>query len=59
MHQGLEHYQDRRGKWRWRLVSENNRIVAASTQGYVNHTDCVDNARLVMELLFKYLDHEQ
>ncbi len=38
-------YQDDNGKWRWRRTSPNGRIVGASSQGYVNRSDCEENAR--------------
>lgn len=39
-------YEDRRGKWRWRVTAENGEIVGASTQGYSLKKDCIGNARL-------------
>lgn len=30
----FEIYQDKKGKWRWRLIAKNGRIVADSGQGY-------------------------
>lgn len=40
-----ETYKDASNEWRWRRTSTNGRIVGASTQGYVNKSDCVENAR--------------
>jgi len=40
-----EFYQDSQRLWRWRRVASNGRIVGASSQGYVNRQDCVENAR--------------
>jgi uncharacterized protein YegP (UPF0339 family) len=40
-----ECYKDREGKYRWRAIARNGRIVAASHQGYVNKADCLKNAR--------------
>jgi len=41
---GSEHdaelYRDRRGEWRWRLRRDGKRIVAVSSEGYVNRGDC-------------------
>ncbi len=31
--------------WRWRRTASNGRIVGASTQGYNNKADCIDNAK--------------
>ncbi len=40
-----EFYQDASKEWRWRRTASNGKIVGASTQGYVNKSDCIDNAR--------------
>jgi uncharacterized protein YegP (UPF0339 family) len=43
-------YQDRANKWRWRLVHDNKKIIAASCQGYVTKQSCLDNfSRVVMK----------
>jgi uncharacterized protein YegP (UPF0339 family) len=39
-----EFYKDSSEEWRWRRTASNGRIVGASTQGYKNKRDCVDNA---------------
>lgn len=38
-------YKDAEKKWRWRRTAANGVIVGASSQGYVNKSDCIDNAR--------------
>jgi uncharacterized protein YegP (UPF0339 family) len=38
-------YKDTSSKWRWTRKSSNGRIVGSSSQGYVNKSDCVENAR--------------
>lgn len=40
-----EFYHDNAGKWRWRRLAANGDIVGASTQGYVNRADCLENAK--------------
>ena len=40
-------YKDAAGKWRWRAIAKNGRIVAGSTQGYFNKQDCINNARML------------
>jgi uncharacterized protein YegP (UPF0339 family) len=40
-----EFYKDASESWRWRRTASNGNIVGASTQGYSNKSDCVDNAR--------------
>lgn len=37
-------YIDKGGKYRWRRWSANNKIVAASHQGYAYNRDCLSNA---------------
>lgn len=40
-----EFYKDSRELWRWRRTAANGRIVGASTEGYINRVDCVENAQ--------------
>ena len=40
-----EFYKDTTGKWRWRRIAPNGKVVGASTEGYVNKSDCESNAR--------------
>jgi len=41
-----EIYKGKDNKWWWRATAENGEIVAASSQGYVNKSDCVANAKM-------------
>lgn len=35
-------YVDKRGEWRWRIISQaNHNKIAMSTEGYHNKIDCV------------------
>lgn len=45
MNDTFEIYRDAQGNWRWRRVAGNGRIVGASSESYINRTDCVANAR--------------
>lgn len=45
MNDKWEFYKDAKGEWRWRRISPNGNIIGASSQGYVNKSDCVDNAK--------------
>lgn len=38
-------YQDEAGEWRWRWRAANGRTIDASTQGYVDKADAVENYR--------------
>ena len=38
-----EFYQDGLNEWRWRRIAPNGRIVGASSQGYKNKQDCIEN----------------
>lgn len=40
-----EFYQDRKGKWRWKRIAPNGRIVGASTEGYSSRANCIANAK--------------
>jgi hypothetical protein len=42
-------YQDKKGHWRWRLVAANKLIVADSSEGYVNKTDCQEMLQKIIE----------
>lgn len=39
-----EFYQGNREKWRWRRTAPNGRIVGASSQGYADKSECIENA---------------
>ncbi len=40
-------YKDSKGEFRWKRLAANNRTVGASTEGYNNKADCIDNALLM------------
>ena len=40
-----EIYQDKANEWRWRRKARNEETVGAATEGYVNKSDCINNAR--------------
>lgn len=37
-------YKDKVNEWRWQRISINGNIVGASSEGYKNKSDCIDNA---------------
>ena len=39
-----EFYKDKADEWRWRRTASNGEIVGASTEGYHNLEDCLENA---------------
>ena len=39
-----EFYKDKADEWRWRRTAPNGEIVGASTEGYHNLEDCLENA---------------
>lgn len=49
----LEIYQDSKDEWRWR-IKVRSEIIAASTEGYKNRKDCLDNI-LNVEKRIQYL----
>jgi len=49
----LEIYQDSKKEWRWN-IKVNGEKIAASTEGYANRKDCMDNI-LNVEKRIKYL----
>ncbi|OYR76398.1 HVO_2922 family protein [Halorubrum ezzemoulense] len=45
----FEAYEDRVGKWRWRLVHDNGNIIADSGQGYASESNATDAVERVGE----------
>ena len=43
----FEVYKDDRGEWRWRFQASNSKIIADSSEGYVNKQDCLHGISLV------------
>ena len=43
----VEFYQDKRGKWRWRIIGTNGKIVGASSQGFTTRNNAITNLELV------------
>lgn len=48
-----EIYQDKAGEWRWRIRSVNGNILADSSEGYKNQSDCRKMAIKVMSEMEK------
>ena len=42
----LEFYPDAKGKWRWRVISPNGKIIASSGQGFASKQGAQRNALL-------------
>jgi len=50
MNDKWEFYKDAENQWRWRRTTPNGNIIGASTQGYMNKTDCeLDDNLLIQE----------
>lgn len=45
MNDKWEFYKDSKSEWRWTRTASNGKIVGASTEGYKNKQDCIDNAK--------------
>jgi len=41
-------YQDTANQWRWKLVATNGQIIAVSSEGYWNKSDCEASAQLAV-----------
>ncbi|MGL1957306.1 MAG: DUF1508 domain-containing protein [Colwellia sp.] len=37
--------KDKSGEWRWNRKASNGNTVGASTEGYVNKSDCIANMK--------------
>ena len=42
----LEFYPDTSGKWRWKAIASNGKIVGASSQGFASRQSAQRNAKL-------------
>ncbi len=42
--------KDNKGQWYWTFQANNNRMIARSSESYINRTDCVDSIKLVKNL---------
>ena len=42
-----EIYRDTVSEWRWRFIAANGEIIAVSSEGYVNKSDCSYSISLV------------
>jgi hypothetical protein len=42
-----EVYRNKKNEWRWRLRAANNKVIASSGEGYINHKDMVKAMKLV------------
>ena len=51
----FEIYEDASGKWRWRLITPNGRIIGASSQGYIDKRDAKSNVRQLCAELAKQI----
>lgn len=47
----FEIYQALNKEYRWKITSNNHKIVGASSEGFINRQDCVYNAELVRDAL--------
>ena len=50
----LEIYQDSKNEWRWN-IKVNGEIIGASSEGYINRQDCVDNIKNIKKRI-EYLE---
>lgn len=45
----FELFEDKEGKWRWRLVHDNGNIIADSGEGYASKQKCEQGVESVKE----------
>lgn len=43
----VEIFRDSDNQWRWRVVADNNRVVATCGEGYHNRKDCIHGLHVV------------
>ena len=49
----LEYYKDKKGKYRWRAVADNGKIVGASSQGFASKERAADNLMILQIMLLE------
>lgn len=58
----FEVFEDKAGKWRWRLIHDNGNIVADSGEGYASRQKCEQGLQSVKDNApgadVRILDHE-
>ena len=47
----IEVYEDSKGEWRWRIRSENNEIIGASSEGFSARSVAEENVYLLADAL--------
>lgn len=57
MRVGLSYYKDAGGKYRWRMVSKNRRIVGAASQGFATVSGARENLALVQSFDLRKISH--
>ena len=45
----FELYKDGKGEYRWNLRADNNKIIADSSEGYINKSDCEHGIEIVKQ----------
>ena len=51
----VEFYQDSADEWRWRVVADNGKVVADSSEGYINRADCIHGLRVTAHQIYDYV----
>ena len=46
----FEYYEDKRGKWRWRFLAKNGKIICKSSQGYMTKKGASDSVGIIAEV---------
>lgn len=48
-----------RKEWRWRVTASNGRVIGASTESYVNKSDCIYNIKSLGLSLLNFEDRQR
>jgi uncharacterized protein YegP (UPF0339 family) len=43
-------FQDNKGEWRWRLLAENSKSIAAASEGYVAKADALNGIDIIRHM---------
>ena len=55
----VEIYKDGNSEWRWRIKATNGRIIGASTEGYKNKSDLINNIESINASFVQFFLEEE
>ena len=53
-----EYYKDKRKEWRWRIKGSNGKVMAVSSEGYINKYSCRNCLTTILSLTPEGIDDD-